>query len=167
VNSIRAEREGDAESIAAVTRDAFASAAHASGTEAAIVSALREAGALTLSLVAERDGGIVGHIAFSPVRIADGTRWWYGLGPVSVLPSLQGKGIGSDLVQRGLAALQERGAAGCVLVGEPAFYGRFGFRQQPGLTYPGLPAEYFLARSFNGKVPSGSVAYHAAFEATA
>ena len=92
---IRDERPDDAAAIAQVTRTAFATAEHSSGTEEFIIAALRSAGQLSLSLVAQMDGGIVGHVAISPVEISDGARDWYGLGPVSVLPDCQGTGVGS------------------------------------------------------------------------
>ena len=72
-----------------------------------------------MSLVAEVDGRVVGHIAFSPVAMSDGTNHWYGLGPVSVLPQCQRRGIGKALIQEGLARLKELGAKGCCLVGHP------------------------------------------------
>ncbi|MBS0505082.1 MAG: N-acetyltransferase [Proteobacteria bacterium] len=162
---IRDERPADAAAIRAVVTAAFATAPHSSGTEAAIVDALREAGALTLSLVAEEDGEVVGHIAFSPV-MADGSEGgWYGLGPVSVRPDFQTKGIGQALVRVGLERLKESGAFGCVVLGDPAYYARFGFLNDPALRYPGVPPEYFQMLIFAGARPSGDVSYHAAFDA--
>lgn len=168
---IRADRDtpADAAAIEAVTVAAFRDAPHTSHTEQYVVNALRRAGQLTVSLVAERDGAIVGHVALSPVTIADGTAddtgGWFGLGPVSVLPAEQGRGLGSRLVREALRLLRERGGAGCVLVGEPAYYGRFGFRAEPGLVLPGIPPEYFQALSFGATLPRGTVAFHAAFGA--
>ncbi|HRW46464.1 MAG TPA: hypothetical protein P5333_03055, partial [Caldilinea sp.] len=80
---IRDERAADAGVITAVTVDAFETLAISNHTEQFIVEALRAAGVLTVSLVAEVDGRVVGHIAFSPVTMSDGTAGWYGLGPVS------------------------------------------------------------------------------------
>jgi putative acetyltransferase len=145
-----------------VTR-AFATAPHASGTEAAIVDGLRAADALSLSLVAEHDGQVVGHAAFSPVRIDDRDTIWFGLGPVAVDPDHQRRGIGDRLVRAGLAELRSRGAAGCVVLGDPAYYARFGFVADPALRYPGPPPEYFQHLSFDGPPPVGIVAYHPAF----
>ena len=164
---IRAEEAADAVAITAVIARAFAANAHSDGTEQFIVRALRDAGALTVSLVAATGGEVHGHIAFSPVSISDGSARWYGLGPLAVEPSEQETGIGSALVNAGLARLRDLGAAGCVVLGEPGYYGRFGFAQVAGLRYPGPPPEYFMARSFGGRVPSGEVAYHAAFAAEA
>lgn len=165
METIRAEADGDADAIGALVATAFAVAPHASGTEAAIVTALREAGALELSLVALRAGRIVGHVAFSPVRIGGAPGGWRGLGPVAVAPDCQGQGIGSALVRTGLARLRDAGAAGCVVLGDPAWYGRFGFAPDPALRLPGAPPEYFLCLALAGSVPAGDVAYHAAFGA--
>lgn len=164
---IREERASDGEAIAQVTAAAFRDHPHSRQTEPFIVQALREAGALALSLVAEVDGRIVGHAAFSPVEISDGAAGWYGLGPISVLPERQRQGIGGALLGQGLARLKERGAQGCVLVGDPGFYARFGFRNHPGLTHDGAPQEVFLALPFHGRVPRGRTTFHPAFEATA
>ena len=142
---------------------AFAVAEHSDGTEARIVERLREAGALTLSLVADDAGEPVGHIAFSPVTIDGQHSDWFGLGPVAVRPDRQGEGIGSALIREGLQRINEMGAAGCVLVGEPAYYGRFGFAADARLKYAGVPAEYFQALRFRGDMPVGSVVYQPAF----
>ncbi len=160
---IRAERRGDEAAIAAMIEAAFDQAEHSDGTEAMIVERLREAGALTLSLVADADGDLVGHIAFSPVTIAGDDVGWFGLGPVAVSPGRQRRGIGDRLIRAGLGQLQAMGAAGCVVLGEPAYYGRFGFVSDPRLTYPGPPPEYFQALCFSGSAPTGEVAYHPAF----
>lgn len=164
---IRDENTLDVPVIEALTEAAFRHAPHRSGTEQHIVNALRRAGQLTLSLVAEEGGVIVGHVAVSPVSVSDGARDWYGLGPISVQPELQGRHIGASLMHAALDGLSARGAAGCVLVGEPAYYTRFGFRCVLGLVYPGIPPEYFMALSFSGSVAQGTVRYHAAFDATA
>nr|WP_276316701.1 N-acetyltransferase [Halomonas flagellata] len=165
--TIRPETPGDAEAIEAVTVAAFREAPHSSQIEQHIVRALRAAGALSVSLVAECDGEVVGHVAASPVTLSDGTPGWFGLGPVSVLPGWQGRGIGSALVKACLARLRERGARGCVLVGEPGYYQRFGFRSLPGLVLPGVPPEYFMALSWGNEGPRAQVAFHPAFAATA
>ena len=125
---IRAEAHGDELAIHAVTRAAFLDAPHADHTEQAIVDALREDGALAISLVAQHGVRVVGHVAVSRVTLADDqVAGWYGLGPISVLPEYQRQGIGTSLMRSALSELRERGAAGCVLVGDPAYYGRFGF----------------------------------------
>lgn len=162
---IRPEQLADAAAIEYVTIAAFKNAPHSSGTEPFIVRELRAANALTVSLLAEIAGQVVGHVAISPVQISDGASNWYGLGPVSVLPTYQGKGIGVQLIDAALARVQAMSAAGCVVLGEPEYYVRFGFAPFPGLELPGVPAEYFQAILWSSCVPQGEVAYHPAFEA--
>lgn len=132
-------------------------------TEQFVVTALRKAGALTVSLVAELDGRVVGHIAFSPVVMSDGTPGWYGLGPVSVLPEYQKQGIGKALIHEGLSRLKTLGARGCCLVGHPEYYRKFGFENTAGLSLEGVPPEVFFALSFDGHMPQGTVTFHKAF----
>jgi predicted N-acetyltransferase YhbS len=163
---IRDENTLDVEAITALTEAAFRHAPHTSHTEQHIVNALRRAGQLTLSLVAEQGGVVVGHVAVSPVTVSDGTPGWYGLGPISVRPELQGQNIGASLMHAAMDGLRAHGAAGCVLVGDPAWYTRFGFHAVPGLVYPGIPPEYFMALPFGRAVPQGTVRYHEAFDAT-
>lgn len=165
--TIRHEAPDDAEAIEVITVAAFREAPHTSHTEQHIVRALREAGALSVSLVAECDGELVGHVAASPVTLSDGTPDWYGLGPVSVMPAWQGRGIGSALIKTCLGNLRERGARGCLLVGEPGYYQHFGFRSRPGLFLPGIPPEYFMVLNWSDERPQGEVAFHPAFEVTA
>jgi putative acetyltransferase len=107
---IRDETKADADVISEVTMAAFETLEISNHTEQFIVEALRAAKALTLSLVAEVDGRVVGHIGFFPVTISDGTMNWYGLGPVSVLPEYQRRGIGSALIREGLSRLKALGA---------------------------------------------------------
>jgi putative acetyltransferase len=163
---IRPETPADADAIDAVTVAAFRDAPHAAHTEQFIVRALREAGALTVSLVAELDGAVVGHVAASPVELSNGAGGWFGLGPLSVRPDLQGRGIGSRLMAAVLQRLRELGAGGCVLVGDPAYYRRFGFRPESGLVLPEVPAEYFQALSLGGPIPEATAAFHPGFAAT-
>ena len=158
------EAPRDRDAIYALTQAAFEGNPHSEGTEGRITDALREAGAVTLSLTAWEDGRLAGHIAFSPVTVGDGSAGWYGLGPLAVRPDCQGRGIGSALSREGLARLRALGAAGCVVLGEPAYYGRFGFAPAPALKYPGAPPEYFMALAFT-RLASGEVAYHPAFSA--
>lgn len=164
--TLRDETPADAEAITDVTVAAFATLAVSRHTEHFVVAALRAAAALTVSLVAELDGHVVGHIALSPVTLSDGTPDWYGLGPVSVLPAYQRQGIGKALIREGLARLQELGARGCCLVGHPGYYTQFGFRNTPGLGCAGVPPEVFFALCFDGPLPRGTVAFHPAFMAT-
>ena len=160
---IRPELPFDIPAIHALTEAAFQNVPHSDHSEAFIVAALRDAGALSVSLVAEWAGAVVGHVAASPVSISDGSQGWYGLGPISVEPDLQGQGIGSLLMRSVLKQLEVQSAAGCVLLGEPAFYSRFGFKPEPDLILPEVPAEYFQALSFDSCMPHGVVQYHEAF----
>lgn len=168
---IRSEQASDIPTIRQITKAAFAPMAYSSQTEAEIIDALRDAGALTLSLVALDQGEIIGHVAFSPVTI-DGEdlggddMGWYGLGPVSVRPDRQKGGTGGRLIREGLARLAGTGANGCVVLGEPDYYQRFGFEHHTGLYLEGVPAEYFMAQAFAGPVPSGRIRYHAGFDAS-
>lgn len=164
---IRDETEADVDVIASVTAAAFQTLAVSHQTEHFIIAALRMAEALTLSLVAEVDGQVVGHIAFSPVTISDCTPGWFGLGPVSVLPEYQRQGIGEALIRKGLARLKSQRAQGCCLVGHPDYYRRLGFENVPGLIYEGVPPQVFFAKSFNGRYPQGVVAFHEGFKADA
>nr|WP_027135222.1 N-acetyltransferase [Geminicoccus roseus] len=160
---VRDERPGDQAPLRALVTAAFTGHPHSDGSEPGIVDALRADGALAISLVAELGGDMVGQAAFSPVRIGDGSTGWYGLGPVAVAPERQGQGIGSALIEEGLRRLRAQGASGCVVLGEPGYYRRFGFAQDPALTLEGPPAEYFLALRFQPTPAQGAVAYHAAF----
>lgn len=163
--TIRPEAAADVDAIRHVTAAAFEPARHTSHTEHFIVDALRRAGHLSISLVAEEDGRIVGHVALSPVELSTGAAGWFGLGPISVMPDCQGRGVGSALMHAALAELRRRGAAGCVLVGEPGYYERFGFAARSELVLAAVPPEYFLALSFTGQWPSASVRFSEAFEA--
>lgn len=161
---LREEAPGDADAIAAVTEAAFRHADHRSGSEALIVGALRERGELAVSWVALVDGRIAGHAAASPVTVDGQDVGWFGLGPVSVLPDCQRCGIGRQLVEAVLARLRRRNAGGCVVLGDQAYYGHFGFRADPRLRLPGVPAACFQSLVFNGGMPAGNVAYTPAFD---
>ncbi|WP_139976861.1 N-acetyltransferase [Ochrobactrum sp. CGA5] len=161
---IRKEMSEDADAIRQVTDEAFRTVAYSNQKEGEIVDALRAAKALTLSLVAEDKGEVLGHVAFSPVLIGGEDKGWYGLGPLSVRPDRQGEGIGGMLIREGLAILRQEGAKGCVLLGNPGYYVRFGFKAEARLKLPGVPAEYFQCLAFGPDMPEGDVAYHAAFD---
>jgi putative acetyltransferase len=160
---VRTETPDDLDAIREVNMAAFESHPFSHQTEHLIVEALRAAGALELSLVAVLDGDVVGHIAFSAAGIGDRSAGWVLLGPVAVLPGHQGEGIGRALVEAGLDSLRSHGARGCVLVGDPAFYGRFGFQQHPGIEWEGVPDENVLCLPMSGEMPAGEVSYHPAF----
>ncbi|MFC7048951.1 GNAT family N-acetyltransferase [Emcibacter nanhaiensis] len=159
---IRKETPDDIDRIGFVIEAAFKTARVSSGTEAQIVERLRAADALMLSLVAEQDGTIVGHLAVSATVIGDEENWAL-IGPVAVLPEVQLQGIGSALMNEALQQLRTAGMAGVALVGNPAYYGRFGFRAWPGLNFPGVPDEVVLALPFADSMPSGELSHHEAF----
>lgn len=163
--TIRPEVPGDEATIFALTEAAFRDMPFSDGDEQHLVDALRRDGELALSLVAEDGERIVGHIAFSRVSISDGACDWFGLGPVSVWPELHRRGVGGALIRRGIADIRERGAKGIVLLGNPDYYSRFGFRHEPQLNYPGPPPEYFQALVLEGEQPSGEVTFASAFRA--
>jgi putative acetyltransferase len=163
---IRPEAPEDVAVIEAVTESAFLNARHTDHNEQFILAGLREASALTISLVAEMEGTIVGNVAVSPVSISDGSLGWFGLGPVSVIPKWQGRDIGSQLTREVLKRLSEQGASGCVVHGDPSYYQRFGFANDANLVLPDVPPEYFMALSFRLPTPSGTVTYHHAFGIT-
>lgn len=121
---IRPETTKDGSAIRAVNRAAFGREA-----EGELVDALRAAGAVICSLVADEEGEIVGHVLFSPAVLEDGEVYTAvaGLGPVAVLPEHQGRGIGSALIDAGLTICRERGYAIAVVLGHQAYYPRFGF----------------------------------------
>ncbi len=163
--TIRSETDTDADAIADVTIAAFKTLEISNHTEQFIVEALRTAKALTISLVAELDARVIGHIAFSPVTISDDTPSWYGLGPVSVLPEYQRQGIGKALIREGLSRLRDMNAQGCCLVGHPEYYSQFGFTITPELVLENVPPEVFFALSFDGHTPQGTVTFHDGFKA--
>ena len=163
---LRKETTADIDAITEVTIAAFKNLSVSNQTEQFIIKALRSADALNISLVAEIDERIAGHIAFSSVVISDGTKDWYGLGPISVLPEYQKQGIGKSLINEGLSLLKKMGGQGCALVGDPNYYKRFGFKNFPELVHEGIPQEVFLALPFNEKVPQGTIEFHESFLAT-
>jgi len=163
---IRKEIQSDVKAISDITKAAFENHPYSNNTEQFIINALRNANALTVSLVAEVDGIPAGHIAFSPVTFTDRSQDWYGLGPVSVEPDYQKQGIGTKLVNEGIGLLKGLGAKGCVVVGDPNFYERFGFRSPNRLKHEGVSQENFLALSFCNRIPTGVVHFHEAFSAT-
>lgn len=160
--NLRPERESDRGAIAAVITAAFAGAEHSGGNEAQIVDDLRAAGDLCVSIVAVEGDELVGHVAMSPVVI-DGNNHWFGLGPVSVLPMRQGEGIGAMLIDLALETVAAKGAYGCVVLGDPEYYRRFGFKAGLGPTFPGAPEDAFMALPMTGRVPKGEARYAPAF----
>ena len=157
---IRPEKLEDIEEIKRITEAAFRNHPYSHQTEHLIVKELRDSGNLVLSLVAELGGAVVGHIAFSKVLIDKEDQAWYGIGPLSVDPEFQQRGIGSELVLAGIEEMRGRGANGIVLVGDPAYYQRFGFQQGKKLTFRSVPPENFLVLSFLPDEPHGEVSFH-------
>ena len=161
---IRPETPTDHETIYRLTKVAFQSMPFSDGSEADSIDALRDDGDLTISLVAICDAVLVGHIAFSPVSIEGRRDGWFGLGPVSVWPRLQGTGIGTVLVNAGRDRLRRIEADGCVLIGDPAYYGRFGFRSGNGLVYRNLPDRLVQWLAFGDRKPSGVLRFSPGLE---
>lgn len=161
---IRTETPDDYDAIHRLTKAAFDPMPFSDGTEADCIDVLRGDGDLTLSLVATRDTGILGHIAFSPVFLDGRPGHWYGLGPVSVWPHLQKSGIGSALIYEGLARLRAMEADGSILIGDPNYYSRFGFRSGDELTYRDLPNRLVQWLSFNDVQPLGVLRFSPGLE---
>jgi predicted N-acetyltransferase YhbS len=163
---IRPEQFADADAIGRLTAAAFAGTPYGHNGEAGIVEALRADGALTVSLVATLGGEVAGHVAFSPVSIVGAAGGWYGLGPVSVDPARQRQGIGQALIRAGLDRLGALDAAGCVVLGDPDYYRRFGFTSDPAMHYANAPAPYFQRLILKGPAPRGEAVFHPAFGGT-
>ena len=160
---IRSERPEDIRAIYDLTKRAFAPMVFAGGNEQDLINAVRDAGALSISLVAEVGSRIVGHVAFTPATSADNTPGWFGLGPVAVEPELQRKGIGHQLINEGLGKLREWNAAGCIVLGDPNYYQRFGFLPFPALAPAGQPPEYFMILPMMESQPKAVVDFHPLF----
>jgi putative acetyltransferase len=164
---IRPERPGDEDAIHHLTVAAFEPMEFSNGSESSIIEGLRRSGDLILSLVAEENGKIVGHAAFSPVTIGGAADDWFGLGPISVKPERQRQGIGRALILRGMELLKSRGAHGCALIGDPAFYSRFGFHSDGLLSHGDLDPRYVQRIIFSGPAPEGAVTFAPAFDIAA
>ncbi|MEP2988048.1 MAG: N-acetyltransferase [Parasphingorhabdus sp.] len=160
---VDAEQVGDEKAIYDLTERAFAPMPFSDGDEQDLINALRDHGALTISLVAKHEDKIIGHIAFSPAFPDDGSTGWYALGPVSVEPDVQKSGVGSQLIHKGLDMLRARGAAGCILVGNPEYYKRFGFEVVSKSCPDGEPSEYYQMIWFHGEKPEQVIGFHKLF----
>jgi putative acetyltransferase len=161
--SIRPERPEDHAIIDDITKRAFAPMPFADDNDLLIITRLRNTGGLSLSLVAESGVRVVGHVAFSPATTGDNAAGWYALGPISVEPALQRKGIGKALIAEGLRLLKLKDATGCILVGDPGYYPSSGFIPCPEMAPATEPAEYFMILPFGDNTPSKSFAFHPAF----
>ena len=164
---IRPEHPDDVDAIDRLTTGAFEPQWFSDGSEAPIIRSLRESGDLTLSLVAEDDGDIIGHVAFSPVTIDGSHDGWFGLGPISVRLDRQRQGIGRALVAEGLQRLRDRGARGCALVGDPTIYSRMGFTSDGSLSHMELDRSLVQQVTFSGPAPRGELRFATAFGAAA
>lgn len=161
--TIRAATAADAAAITAVLQAAFAQHPHSQNQEYRLVEALRVQGGLSVALCAWQGEQLCGLVCASPVQLPMSAEGWYCIAPLAVLPALQGQGIGQQLMLAVLHKLQAIGAAGCVLVGEPDYYQRFGFSADPALTSAGIPPEYVLSRAFGSQQAQGEIIYHPAF----
>lgn len=162
---IRREHPEDADRIFEITQQAFTGMPFAAGDEGVLISRLRKSGDLTLSLVALLDRRIVGQVTFSPARCANGSRPWFAVGPVSVLPAIQGQHVGSALIEKGLQQMRQRGALGCILTGNPDYYQRFGFVPAAEYAPSNEPAEYFMLKALARQPAKGRFEFHPAFYA--
>lgn len=158
---IRNETASDIRAISHLVTEALRMLAQSTGTEAGIVERLRAEGALALSLVAEDEGRVVGYLAASPAWIGDQKGWGL-IGPLAVLPSRHRQGIGTALMAESLRRLRTT-CKGAALVGDPAYYGRFGFQAFPGVSVAGCPPEVVQALPFDGIEPHGELIHHPAF----
>jgi len=163
--TVRAETENDYVAINEVIDKAFHDMPYADGDESELVTQLRTERALVVSLVAEHQKSIVGHIAFSPARATDDSEGWFALGPVAVLPRYQARGIGSDLVLAGINRIEKMGAVGCILTGNPNYYTSFGFKLSPMNTPPNEPEQFFMVKLLGNHEPKGPIYFHEAFSA--
>jgi len=160
---IRPERPADVAAVREIHQLAFPSDA-----EARLVDALRASGQALVSLVAERRGELVGHVLFTPVTLEPPGPPGAGLAPIAVRPSWQRRGIGGALVREGLAACAAMGIAFVVVLGDPGYYGRFGFRRASarGLANEyGADAAFGVAEIVPGALTGGPalVRYHPEF----
>lgn len=164
--SIRPERPEDREAVAGVVGQAFGQP-----DEVRMVEVLRGTDSFVLSLVADEDREVVGHVLFSRATLEDGptSRAVLLLGPLAVRPDRQLRGIGSALVRAGLEAAREAGEALVLVVGSSDYYPRLGFEQgsERGIQnpFPGVPEEDFMALDLSEESRgwSGRVRYHPVF----
>jgi putative acetyltransferase len=160
----RTETPADVDVIDDLTARAFAPMPFSDGTEPQVIKRLRERQELTLSLLAvDGAGRILGHVAFSPVQIP-GQRDWYGLGPISVEPAHQRKGIGRAMVSAAIRELRKIGARGIALVGNPSVYRPMGFVSHGHLTHGDLPPHLVQHMTLSGDDPAGELRFSPAFD---
>jgi putative acetyltransferase len=160
---IRHECAEDAQAIHDLTARAFAPMPFAGGDEQLLPARFRSANVLALSLVAELGGKVIGQLTLTPAIAADSAPGWFALGPISVDPDYQKHGIGSRMIAAAIGWLKSKNAAGCALVGNPAYYGRFGWRPAPDLTPAGEPAEYYQILPLADAEPKTIISFHPLF----
>lgn len=158
---IRNEIDGDASAVRKVVTEAMKLLPQSTGAEAAIVDRLRADNALSLSLVADDGGEVVGYLAASDALVGAESGWGL-IGPVAVLPSRHREGIGSALMTEAIKRLRAN-CKGAALVGDPGYYGRFGFRAFSGLRLGDVPPRFVQALPFDGSEPEGELIHHPAF----
>lgn len=168
--AVRAERSGDRAAVFGVQSAAFPSPA-----EARLVDRLREQATPLVSLVADTRDGVQGHVMFTPVTHEPSAGGppadlgLFGLAPLAVAPDWQGMGLGAGLAKAGLKRVQLVGARACVVLGDPKYYRRFGFRAASdwGLSLPfPVPTGAFQAIEFQDGAlggAEGTIQYHPAF----
>jgi putative acetyltransferase len=159
--AVRDETPADFAAIRAVNEAAFGGA-----QEADLVDTLRRDGDLLLSLVAD-DGGVIGHVAFSRVQLEGESDPAVALAPVAVRPEWQRRGAGTALIEHGLQRLRQSGETLVFVLGEPAYYGRFGFAAAPAARFETpYPGPYFQSLALSPRAPSaGRLRYARAFSA--
>jgi putative acetyltransferase len=160
---IRPEEPRDFAAISDLIQRAFAPMPFADGNEQDLPNKFRAAGVLSLSLVAEMDDKIAGHVALTPATHESGVAGWFGLGPLAVEPDLQRTGIGTALIAEAKAWLALRGAAGCIVMGDTNYYPRHGFLPAPQSAPVNEPAQYFMVLEINGAAPRGRFSFHPSF----
>ena len=157
--TLRDETPKDIDALHDLSYRAFAPMTFSDNSEADAIRTMRQTGNLTLSLIAELQGHIVGHVAFSPVKIDEAFHDWYALGPISVEPDHQRQGIGRALIAFGLKRLRKLGANGCVLIGNPDFYASSGFVADGRFSYGDLDARFIQHIRFQGPLRNGALQF--------
>ena len=160
--TIRLEKREDRNAIWQLTKDAFDGRPYAGGDEQDVIDRLRAAGALVVSLVAMEGDTLVGQASFSPAELSSGKGTWFALGPISVAPDHQGRGIGGKLIEAGIEAIGKLRASGCILTGDPSYYSRHGFAPAPEHCPANEPAEFFMLRLITNQAVRGNFTFHQA-----
>jgi putative acetyltransferase len=160
---IRQEHPEDFADIRDVTQRAFTPMPFYDGHDQDLPERFRKAGELQLSLVAVLEDKVVGHVALTKATHESQEQGWFALGPIAVEPEWQRKGIGTALIAQARNWLQSQKAKGCILMGDPGYYTRHGFKVMPDHCPVGEPSEYFMALQLDGPVPKGRFAFSRLF----